>query len=145
MALHKKASIIIAGCGPFGAAMARTIYKKGYKVVVLDQDRDNFRYLPEEYGGYEMEGDPTDPRVLKEAGIGEAGIVMASTQDDNANLLIAQIASRIYHVEHVYARLEDPSRNHLIMDLPIEPICPIHLTADEYLDLAESVCRGVAV
>ena len=88
MLFHKNKCIVIAGCGPLGAALAKSLYKKGHKVVVLDKDRESFRYLPEEFRGYEMEGDPTDPRVLKEAGIEEAGLFIASTQEGTSWLRI---------------------------------------------------------
>ena len=96
MLFHKNKCIVIAGCGPLGAALAKSLYKKGPKVVVLDKDRESFRYLPDGFGGAEMEGDPTDPKVLKEAGIERAGMFIAATQDDNSNLLISQIASHIF-------------------------------------------------
>lgn len=85
MLFHKNNRIVIAGCGPLGAALAKSLYHKGHRVVVLDKDRESFRYLPEEFRGYEMEGDPTDPQVLKAAGIEDAGLFIASTQDDNTN------------------------------------------------------------
>ena len=65
MLFHKNKCIVIAGCGPLGAALAKSLYKKGHKVVVLDKDRESFRYLPEEFRGYEMEGDPTGSPGLK--------------------------------------------------------------------------------
>ena len=51
MLFHKNKCIVIAGCGPLGAALAKSLYKKGHKVVVLDKDRESFRYLPEEFRG----------------------------------------------------------------------------------------------
>ena len=59
MLFHKSKGITIVGCSPFGAALANTLYNKGHKVVVLDKDRESFRYLPDGFGGAEMEGDPT--------------------------------------------------------------------------------------
>ena len=38
MLFHKNKCIVIAGCGPLGAALAKSLYKKGHKVVVLDKD-----------------------------------------------------------------------------------------------------------
>ena len=145
MLFHKNKCIVIAGCGPLGAALAKSLYKKGHKVVVLDKDRESFRYLPEEFKGYEMEGDPTDPQVLKAAGIEDAGLFIASTQDDNTNLLLAQIASRIFHVSQVYARLDDTGRHQLVTDLPVKPISLYDLSADDYGRLAETGSREVAV
>lgn len=145
MLFHKSKGVIIVGCSPFGAALANSLYSKGHKVVVLDKDRESFRYLPEKFGGSELEGDPTDPSVLKEAGIERAGMFIAATQDDNSNLLISQIASRIFQVNQVYARLDDTSRSRLITDTPIKPICVYNLSADDYTHLAEAVCPEVAV
>lgn len=145
MLFHKSKGVIIVGCSPFGAALANSLYNKGHKVVVLDKDKESFRYLPEEFGGSELEGDPTDPSVLKEAGIERAGMFIAATQDDNSNLLISQIACRIFQVNQVYARLDDTSRSRLITDTPIKPICVYNLSADDYAHLAESVCPEVAV
>lgn len=145
MLFHKSKGVIIVGCSPFGAALANSLYNKGHKVVVLDKDKESFRYLPEEFGGSELEGDPTDPSVLKEAGIERAGMFIAATQDDNSNLLVSQIASRIFQVNQVYARLDDTSRSRLITDTPIKPICVYNLSADDYAHLAESVCPEVAV
>ena len=65
MLFHKNKCIVIAGCGPLGAALAKSLYKKGHKVVVLDKDRESFRYLPEEFKGYEMEGGPNGSPGLK--------------------------------------------------------------------------------
>lgn len=145
MLFHKSKGIIIAGCSPFGAALARTLYNKGHSVIVLDKDKETFRYLSEDFGGSQMEGDPTDPAVLREAGIERAGMLIAAARDDNSNLLISQIASRIFGVNQVFARLDDAGRSRLLTDTPIKPICAYNLSVDEYLNLAESVCREVAV
>ena len=81
----------------------------------------------------------------KAAGIEDAGLFIASTQDDNTNLLLAQIASRIFHVSQVYARLDDTGRHQLVTDLPVKPISLYDLSADDYGRLAETVSREVAV
>lgn len=62
-----------------GAALAKSLYKKGHKVVVLDKDRESFRYLPEEFKDMRWKG-PNDPQVLKAAGIEDAGLFIASTR-----------------------------------------------------------------
>ena len=45
MLFHQSKGVIIVGCSPFGAALANTLYHRGHKVVVLDKDRESFRYL----------------------------------------------------------------------------------------------------
>ena len=62
MLFHKNKCIVIAGCGPLGAALAKSLYKKGHKVVVLDKDRESFRYLPEELRDMRWKGTQRIPR-----------------------------------------------------------------------------------
>ena len=145
MLFHQSKGVMIVGCSPFGAALANTLYHKGHKVVVLDKDRESFRYLPEEFGGEQMEGDPTDPRVLVDAGIERAELMIAATRDDNSNLLISQIASSIFKVKRVYASLDDTSKSRLITDTPITPISLCSLSVDGCRHFADSISREVAV
>ena len=144
MLFHKNKCIVIAGCGPLGAALAKSLYKKGHKVVVLDKDRESFRYLPEEFKGYEMEGDPTDPQVLKAAGIEDAGLFIASTQDDNTNLLLAQIARQL-NIRYRMGQWLPPKAfkdwNDCLLNRPMEPMISPHKEEREQ-NLSEQRNKG---
>jgi len=48
--------------------------------------------------------------ALLEAGIDRADVFIASTNGDNTNLVIAQIAQRRFEVSKVVARVLDPAR-----------------------------------
>ena len=122
---------IIIGCGRLGANLAETLSEEGGNVMMVDQDQDAFRKLPASYGGLVMTGDGMDIEVLREAQMENADIVIIVTDNDNANVMTAQIAREIFQVKHVIARLYDPERECVYREFGIETICPTILSANE--------------
>lgn len=143
MLFRKTKTIIIVGSSRFGSGLAGLLSQKGSRVAVIDLNEDSFRKLPEDFSGYEITGDGTDLDVLKQAGVEEAAMVIAATDDDNTNLLIAQIASRIFHVPNVYSRLNDKNKEKLIRGFNIKPICPFVLSVNEFARLSSSEYKEV--
>lgn len=122
---------IIVGCGRLGANLANTLSDAGRNVLILDQDNDAFRRLSSGFGGLSVVGDGADFDTLQEAHIENASVVVAVTNNDNTNIMVAQIARDIFHVEHVIARLYDPERKCVYEEFDIDTICPAVLSAKE--------------
>ena len=74
--------------------------------------------------------------VLEDAGIGNASVVVAATDDDNINCMLAQMARRIYDVGEVFARLNDTDKEHLIGGLNIKAIYPARLSIEKFKELS---------
>lgn len=123
--------IIIVGCGRLGANLANTLSDNNGNVLIMDITKDAFRRLSADFGGLAVVGDGTDLKALKDAQIQTATAVIAVTDDDNTNIMIAQLAQDLYHVEHVIARLYDPERETVYQELGIDTICPAILSAKE--------------
>ena len=132
MRLKKKNYIVIVGCSQFGATIASTFSQQGCDVVVIDQNDMAFRKLEYGFSGYKVIKDGTDVEVLIQAGIEQASLVVAATDDDNANLMISQMAKEIFNVEEVVSRLYDVDKQILYRDLNITMIRPTRLTMDEF-------------
>ena len=128
----KKRTIMIAGCGRFGARLASQLSADGYYVVVIDLDKRAFRRLSERFCGRMLEGDATDTTLLHEACAEQAAYVVATTGSDNINCMIALIAKKIYHTEHVFARLYDDKKECLLASCGIQVIYPELLFASEF-------------
>lgn len=122
---------IIVGCGRLGANLANTLSDGDTSVLVIDKDTDSFRKLSPAFTGQIMEGDATEYHVLVEAGIKEATAVVSVTNNDNTNILVAQIARELFNVPHVIARLYDPERECVYHEFGIDTICPAVLSAKE--------------
>jgi len=108
---------VVAGGGKVGANVARSLMRLGHEVTLIEQRRDRFERLEEEFEHQVQRGDATELHVLEHAGLARPpDLVLALTGDDEDNLVIAQIAKEKYGVEKVISRVNDP-RNQAHFDL----------------------------
>ena len=122
---------IIAGCGRLGANLANTLSGNGENVIIIDSNPDAFRKLSPLFGGITVTGDAMDMLVLRNAGIDKATAVVSVTNNDNTNIMVAQLAKELYSTGHVIARLYDPERECVYREFGIETICPAVLSMIE--------------
>jgi len=122
---------IIIGCGRLGANLANTLSDEGGNVLIIDKNKDAFRKLSPSFGGLSVNGDATDLDVLQEAQISKASVVVAVTNDDNANIMVAQLAREMFKVQRVIARLYDPERECVYREFGIDTVCPAILSVKE--------------
>jgi len=125
--------IIIVGCGRLGSYLANRLSRDGHSVVVIDIDESAFDALSAEYSGFRVEGDATEFAVLEQAKTDEADLVIATTREDNINLMVAQIAKKLFHVPRVMARVFEPKREEIYRDFGIEAVCPTSISGDIFL------------
>ena len=123
--------IIIVGCGRLGANLANALSDDGGNVLIMDNRRDSFRRLASSYGGLSGVANGTDLDALDEARIREASTVIAVTNNDNTNIMVAQIAREMFQVKNVIARLYDPERENVYQEFGIKTFCPAVLSAKE--------------
>ncbi len=108
---------LIAGGGKVGANVLRTLLRLGHEVTLVEQRRDRYERLEEEFEHQVQHGDATEIYVLERAGIGRPpDLVLGLTGDDEDNIVICQIAREKYDVPKVIARVNDP-RNQEHFDL----------------------------
>ena len=122
---------IVIGCGRLGANLANTLSDEGGNVLIIDKSKDAFRKLSPSFGGLSITGDALDLDVLQEAQINKASVVVAVTNSDNANIMVAQIARELFQIKRVIARLYDPERECVYREFGIDTICPAILSAKE--------------
>jgi trk system potassium uptake protein TrkA len=109
--------LLIAGGGKVGANILRTLLRQGHEATLIEQRRDRYDQLAEEFEHQVQQGDATEIHVLERAGISRPpDIVLAMTGDDEDNIVICQMARVKYGVSKVIARVNDP-RNQVHFDL----------------------------
>src|SRR5438309_6907531 len=95
----------------------RTLLRNGHEATIIEQERDRFERLEQEFEHQVMLGDATELFVLEKAGIKRPpDLVLALTGDDEDNMVICQLAREKYGVGKVIARVNDP-RNQVYFDL----------------------------
>src|ERR671923_656682 len=109
--------VIVVGGGKVGVNVARKLLGMQHEVVVVEQDRQRFAALEEEFEHRAILGDGTEMFVLEQAGIKRPpDVLVAVTGDDEDNMVICQLAREAYGVPKVVARVNDP-RNQQHFDL----------------------------
>jgi trk system potassium uptake protein TrkA len=130
--------IVIVGCGRLGSQLANQLSRVGHSVVVIDNDVATFADLSSDFSGFRISGDATQTAVLEEAKLKKADVFFAVTHEDNVNLMVAQIAKKIFNIPHVLARVFDPKREMVFERLGIETICPTSVGAEMFLSAVAS-------
>ena len=126
--------VVIVGCGRLGSLLASRLSGLGNSVVVIDRDERAFENLSTEFSGFRVTGDAAELAVLRQARIDKAECVLATTSNDNVNVMVAQVARAVFDVTKVMARVNDPSREEVYREFGIETICPTNLSAAAFLN-----------
>ena len=129
-------NVIIVGCGRVGSRLANMLSDNGNNVCCIDKNPDAFVNLGRNFNGSVIQGVGFDEEVLAQAGIEECDVLAAVTQYDPANLMCAEVASRLYGVPHVIARLYNPDHERSYMQLGIDYVCGTTLEAEEMFSKA---------
>ena len=136
--------VIIIGCGRVGSAIAQNLVARGRDVVVIDRDPDSLLRLGgDDYHGDFLVGEALDSELLERAGIQNAEAFIASTDDDNANIVIAQIALRRYRVKTVIVRLFDPDKAEFYSRRGMQVVCPTVRAISEMIGAVEAAVPGL--
>jgi trk system potassium uptake protein TrkA len=116
--------------------------RAGNEVSCLDEDPEAHARLEvgletswEDAGGQFTVGTALETDALEAAGVDRADAFVASTDGDNTNVVIAQIAKRRYNVPTVVARILDPLRAEWYEKQGVKTVCPtrvaINMLEDE--------------
>src|SRR5438045_3055078 len=139
--------VLIVGCGRVGSSVARTMLAEGHEVSCLDEDPESHARLEigldkpwEDLGGHFTVGTALELEALTAAGIERADVFVASTDGDNTNIIIAQLAKRRFNVPKVIARVLDPYRAKWYADQGLDTICPTRVA----IDMLEQEIRAAA-
>jgi trk system potassium uptake protein TrkA len=135
-----------------GAAVARSALAAGHDVSILDEDPLSHERLEvgmesswEDAGGRFTVGTALEIEALEAAGIAEADVFIASTDGDNTNLVIAQIAQRRFKVPRVVVRVADPGRASWYAEQGLFTVCPTQVAIDQASEVVlSSAPSGVA-
>ncbi|MFE0456777.1 potassium channel family protein [Streptomyces sp. NPDC058914] len=101
-------NVLIAGAGRLGAQIAQVLSAARNEVTLIDSDDDRVAELQGRVPGVLLvAGDACEPALLEHAGALTADLVVATTGDDEDNLVISLLAKRQFSVPRVAARVND--------------------------------------
>jgi trk system potassium uptake protein TrkA len=128
--------VIVVGCGRVGSAVALELRRAGWDVAVIDEREEALGRLGDDWTGEFYVGHGMDIQLLKDAGIELADAVVVSTNGDNTNIVVGQVAQKQFDVRCVIVRVLDPARADFYASRGLRTVCP---TSSAIAALTEAV------
>ncbi|MFQ5693414.1 MAG: NAD-binding protein, partial [Nitrospinota bacterium] len=100
--------IIVIGAGEVGFHIARRLVQEHQDVVLVDHRESLIELVSQQLDALTLLGNGANPRVLAEAGLKEAGMIIAVSSDDATNLAACYLAAA-NGVPMKVARVGDPA------------------------------------
>ena len=100
-------NIIIVGCGKVGLTLARQLCQEDHNITVIDVSRERLEAAVSALDIQAVPGNGTSYRILSEAGIEQADLLIAVTDQDEINMLSCLIARKAAGCLAI-ARVRDP-------------------------------------
>ncbi len=137
--------VIIAGGGKIGSYLASLMVEASNEVAVIEKQEDLcdtiVDFLSED--ALVINGDCCETRILQDAGAQRADVFVASTGQDETNLIACELAQRNFNVPRVVARVNSPKNLRIFRDVGIECVSGTSLIGS--LILEEALYGSVSI
>ena len=117
----KKRALIIGGYDN-ARLLAESLVKLGYRVTMVNMDRQHCEELAEMAYVPIVHGDGTKPEVLQQAGAADVDLVVALTPKDSDNLVACELCKKEFRAKRSIALLHDPKKSEYFYRMGIDAI-----------------------
>lgn len=120
--------IIIMGGGRVGLALANLLIDNGEDITLIESDETLCAEVAAELDALVICGNGTSSKLLEETNIEDADFFIATTGNDEANLLSC-ILVRKYDVPHIIARVSNPDHEEAFKEVGIDHVISPEIAA----------------
>ncbi|MBQ2635549.1 MAG: TrkA family potassium uptake protein [Methanobrevibacter sp.] len=113
--------IVIMGGGRVGLALANLLIDNGEDITLIESDEALCADVAAELDALVICGNGTNSKLLEETNIEDADFFIATTGNDEANLLSC-ILVRKYNVPHIIARVSNPDHEEAFKEVGIDHV-----------------------
>lgn len=110
-------NIIIAGSGKVGGSLTRQLSAEGHDITLIDSNQSVLDSTIEKYDVISVAGNCATSKVLMQAGVKEANLLIAATNEDEVNLLCCLTAHTINPNLHTIARIRNPEYSEQVFQM----------------------------
>jgi trk system potassium uptake protein len=122
--------VVLAGGGRIGRYIAKDLSEKGHEVTVLEMIASRCEQLVMETDVLVIEGDACDVRYLEQAHTDRADVFVATTHEDDDNLVSCQLSKIEFGVRRAISRVNTPKNVEIFEALGIEPVSSTRLISE---------------
>lgn len=127
---------IIMGGGRVGLSLANLLIDSGADIALIESDEALCNEIASDLDALVINGNGTSSKLLEETNIEDADFFIATTGNDEANLLSC-ILVRKYDVEKIIARVSNPDHEEAFKEVGIDMVISPEISAAR--DLAQFV------
>lgn len=102
-------NIIILGAGQVGTSIAELLSRDNNSVTVVDLNNTSLQKLQDRLDIRTVLGHASNPDILKQAGLEDADMLIAATQNDDTNIVACQLAHIMHKTQTKVARVRSKS------------------------------------
>ena len=125
--------VIIMGIGRVGLSLANLLIDDGYDITIIDDNEALCNEIAAELDALVICGNGTNSKLLEETNIEDADFFVATTGNDEANLLSC-ILVRKYNVPNIIARVSNPDHEEAFKAVGIDNVISPEITAAGFLE-----------
>lgn len=136
--------VIVVGAGRLGAQFAEALVRAGHTVTVIDIQDTRLATVTQRAAVRTICGDACETFILEEAGAFVTDMLVATTGDDEDNLVVSLLAKRQFDVPRVAARINDSDNAWLFdqrwgVDVAVSSVAPLISLIEEGTGTADTV------
>lgn len=148
--MNKNMNIAIVGAGKLGRKVATALLGGNYEVTIIDKNEEKLSKLSMQMDVMTINADAREISVLKNMGIDKFQYLLAATDNDETNIVIASFAKNL-GCRRVIARVRDPEhmnqfffiKEKMGIDSIVNPDLAITLEIYKYLAEKYTLSNGI--
>lgn len=124
---------VFIGAGKVSIGTAKALIKKGHEVVIIETDKARIEELSEEMDCSFLQGDGSQPNILREVNPAQTDILYCLSDSDQANV-IASLVGRSLGFKRIVTSIGDPQFEGICRELGLEDTIIPSRTISRYLE-----------
>ncbi len=131
--------IVFIGASDLSLRTAELLIKDGHEVIIVESNKEKIQELADEMDCSFLQGDGSDPKVLKEVNPEQTDVLFCLTDDDRVNL-IAGLVGRSLNFKRVVPSIREPGFDVICRELGLQDTVIPSLTVSRFLaDMARGI------
>ncbi len=112
---------VFIGAGKMSVETAKALIKKGHEVIIIDTDKAKIDELSKDMDCSFLQGDGSQPKILREVNPGQTDFLFCLTNSDQANV-IASLVGRSLGFSRIVTSIGDPQFEGICHELGLHDI-----------------------